>query len=69
MTLQKWAIFIMGVYWENLNLLSDEAEILFLAALLLTYNTQALLPSKHSKKQTVFFFSFTAKVRYICQKK
>ena len=27
MTLQKWAIFIMGVYGENICLLSDEAEI------------------------------------------
>ena len=30
MTLQKWAIFILGVYWENLYLLLDQAEILFL---------------------------------------
>ena len=30
MTLQKWSIFIMGVYGENLCLLSDPAEILFL---------------------------------------
>ena len=30
MPLQKWAIFIMGVYGENLCLLSDQAEILFL---------------------------------------
>ena len=30
MTLQKWAIFIMGVYGQNLCLLSDQAEILFL---------------------------------------
>ena len=30
MTLQKWAIFIMGVYEENLCLLSDQAETLFL---------------------------------------
>ena len=30
MTLQKWAIFIMGVYGENLCLLSDQAEISFL---------------------------------------
>ena len=30
MTLQKWAIFIMGVYGENRCLLSDQAEVLFL---------------------------------------
>jgi len=30
MTLQKWAIFIMGVYGEILCLLSDQAEISFL---------------------------------------
>ena len=30
MTLQKWAIFIMGVYGEILCLLSDPAEISFL---------------------------------------
>jgi len=30
MTLQKWAIFIMGVYGENLCVLSDQAEIWFL---------------------------------------
>ena len=30
MTLQKWAIFIMGVYGENLYLLSDQAEILLM---------------------------------------
>ena len=29
MTLQKWAIFIMELYGENLCLLSDQAEILF----------------------------------------
>ena len=30
MTLQKWATFIMGVYGENICLLSDPAEISFL---------------------------------------
>ena len=30
MTLQKWAIFIMGVYGENLCLLLNQAEFLFL---------------------------------------
>ena len=30
MALQKWAIFIMGVYGGNICLLSDQAEILFL---------------------------------------
>ena len=30
MTLQKWAIFIMGVYGENICLLSDQAENSFL---------------------------------------
>ena len=30
MTLQKWAIFIIGVYGENLCLLSESAEISFL---------------------------------------
>jgi len=30
MTLEKWAIFIMEVYGENLCLLSDPAEISFL---------------------------------------
>ena len=30
MTLQKWAIFIMGVYGDFFCLLSDQAEILFL---------------------------------------
>jgi len=30
MTLQKWVIFIMGVFGENLCLLSDQAEIVFL---------------------------------------
>ena len=29
MTLQKWAIFMMGVYGENICLSSDQAEILF----------------------------------------
>ena len=29
MTLQKWAIFIMGVYGEISLVLSDQAEILF----------------------------------------
>ena len=27
MTLQKWAMFLMGVYGENICLLSDPAEI------------------------------------------
>ena len=30
MTLQKWAIFIMGVYGEILCLSADQAEIMFL---------------------------------------
>ena len=30
MTLQKWAIFIMGVYGEISHFLSDPTEILFL---------------------------------------
>ena len=30
MTLQKWVIFITGVYGEILCLLSDQAEIVFL---------------------------------------
>ena len=30
MMLQKWAIFIMGVYGEISHFLSDQAEIVFL---------------------------------------
>ena len=33
MTLQKWAIFIMGVYGEISSFLSDPTEILFLVIL------------------------------------
>ena len=32
MTLPKWVIFTMGVYWEILCLLSDLAEIWFLTS-------------------------------------
>ena len=48
LTLQKWAISIMGVYGENLCLLSDKAEIVFLSIL---KNVDIHHESFSSKKQ------------------
>ena len=46
MTLQKWVIFIMGVYGENLCLLSDQAELLFLVIQKTLTHTMKVLARK-----------------------
>ena len=52
MTLQKWAIFIIGVYGENLCLLSDSAEISFRVVYkTLTHIMNVSIRKKTSKKK------------------
>ena len=53
MTLQKWAIFIIGVYVENLCLSSDQAEILFLVIHVYRKNVETHNESFSKKKQVI----------------
>ena len=56
MTLQQWAMFIMGVYGENLCLLSDRAEMLFLV-IYKQKNVDTHPESFSSKKQEIKMLS------------
>ena len=53
MTLQKWAIFKMGVYGENLCLLSDQAEISFLVIKNVDTHTESFSSKKQVTKKVI----------------